>query len=400
MYVKRLSLTNFRNYVRLDLELPPGLILLQGDNAQGKTNLLEAIYYLATTRSPHADADRQLINWQAEDDEIPFARLEADVQKADRLHRVEIALLQTSAAGGTSNRLSKQIKVNGVKRRALDLIGQVNVVIFSPQDIDLIAGSPSLRRRYLDVTICQIDPRYCQALQLYNKILTQRNSLLRQLRERGGSPSQLAFWNQKLTDNGAYLLARRQEIVAALNNIVEGIHLQLTSQGEQLRLLYQSTLSNETTTPSYQLPLTADRAALDRERIAASFRARLKELQTEEMARGMTLVGPHRDDLRFIVNSKDMTIYGSRGQQRTIALSLRQAEAELMRAETGEQPILLLDEVMSELDEFRRHHLTQMIDQHQQVILTTTDLSDYRPEFLEQVLLLRVQEGRIERVNY
>jgi len=378
MHIKHLSLTNFRNYIRLELDLPPHLTIIQGDNAQGKTNLLEAIYFLATTRPLHARTDSQLINWSAQREGIPFARLAAEIQRGGAPHRIEIALIKKMLMPEAA-RLHKRIKVDGVERRALDLIGQVNVVIFSPQDLDLISGPPQLRRHYLDATICQIDPQYCRALNRYNRILKQRNYLLRQLQVRRGDPGQLSFWDEGLIEEGSYLIAQRQEILAELKELIHGIHLRLTGERERLHLIYQ---------PSVKI--TAD------QRITEVFAAQLSQARTKEMQQGLSLLGPHRDDMRFLADGVDMNLYASRGQRRTITLSLRLAEIELMRGRTGEQPILLLDDVMSELDRDRRRHLMATIGRDQQAIITTTDLDRFTPDFLTRVRLLRVREGRIE----
>jgi len=425
MRIEHLSLTNFRNYARLELDFPGHTILLQGDNAQGKTNLLEAIYYLATTRSPHAGAEHELVNWLAENQDLPHARLVAQVRKGDSSLRIEITLVRTQPSRANSLALSpsalslgtkggtkgpsyrKHIKVNGVHKRALDLIGQVNVVLFLPDDIDLVAGSPSGRRRYLDATLCQIDPRYCRTLQKYNRVLTQRNHLLRNLRQREGGLDQLLFWDRSLVENGAYLVVRRQEVVSELDRLAQAIHLELTGQKERLRLRYEPSFDpSRLPPPDYQLPLELDlpaepgihKSGTDLDQVAEAFRAQLHEIRGREILQGMTLIGPHRDDLRFSVGGIDLTIYGSRGQQRTAALTLKLAEVKLIGQEVGEQPILLLDDVMSELDDARRGYLMRMIDGAQQAILTTTDLKAYSTEFLAEVTLLRVREGRIEEI--
>jgi DNA replication and repair protein RecF len=410
MHLKHLSLVNFRNYVRLELDLPADITLLQGDNAQGKTNLLEAIYYLATTRSLRVRADREVINWLAGEEPQPFARLVAQVQKGDALHRLEITLLRT--ANGTA--YQKKIRFNGLARRALDVIGQVNVVLFRPEDIDLVTGSPGLRRRYLDATICQLESRYCRTLQTYERVRTQRNHLLRSLRERHDDPNQLYFWDQRLAESGAYLIARRQEVVARLDDLARATHLELTGGTERLKLCYEPGLKLDVEGPDtgYQMPLaltpspqagpqagTEQRRESDVQRIGEAFLAQLREIRPQEILRGMSLIGPHRDDLRFLVGDVDMGVYGSRGQQRTISLALKLAEVELMRRETGEIPILLLDDVMSELDQARRSHLMGMIDGAGQVLLTTTDPNVYRADFLARVTRFRVQEGRIERLG-
>jgi DNA replication and repair protein RecF len=407
MRIEHLSLTNFRNYARLELDFPGHTVLLQGDNAQGKTNLLEAIYYLATTRSPYAGTEHELVNWLAENQDLPHARLVAQVRKGDGSLRIEIALVRTQSSQANSPSYRKHIKVNGVNKRALDLVGQVNVVLFLPEDIDLVAGSPSGRRRYLDATLCQIDPRYCRTLQKYNRVLTQRNHLLRTLREREGDRDQLLFWDRSLVENGAYLVARRQDVIGELDRLVQAIHLELTGQKERLRLRYEPSFDPSRPPPSdYQLSLELalpsesgiHQPGTSLSQVAEAFRAQLHEIRRREILQGMTLIGPHRDDLRFLVGGIDLTIYGSRGQQRTAALALKLAEVELIGQEMGEQPILLLDDVMSELDDARRGYLMRMIDGAQQAILTTTDLKAYSAEFLAEVTLLRVKEGRIEEI--
>ncbi len=403
MRLTRLSLTNFRNYVRLDLDFRNPIALLQGGNAQGKTNLLEAIYYLATADSRHAHADRELINWLANEEQMPYARLEAQVEESDAVREVSIVLLKTP------DRLQKEIRINGVKRRVLDLIGQLKAVLFMPEDIDLIAGSPEARRHYLDTSICQIDRRYYQSLQVYNRVLSQRNSLLRRLREYAGDLQQLDFWDQRLIEEGSELVSRRLEIVAQLDRLGQGIHPHLTGGEERLRLLYRCNLPLEGEAgleAHYQLPLEMARPptgmgteTLSRLQIKAAFQQQLEAQQEKEIERGMTLIGPHRDDLRFLVGGVDMCIYGSRGQQRTIAISLKLAEMELIRAETREEPILLLDDVMSELDEERRRYLMDAISEEQQVIITTTELTSFTPSFLQQATVWRIHEGRMQRLD-
>jgi DNA replication and repair protein RecF len=370
---------------------------LQGGNAQGKTNLLEAIYYLSTATSPQAEADRQLINWLAWEEDLPFARLTADIEGGS-LRRLEMTLLPSSEGD-----LRKEIKINGVKRRVADLLGLLKVVIFLPQDVDLIAGSPSPRRRYLNALISQVDRAYPRALQEYERLLFQRNHLLRRLRERADF-AQLEFWDERLVERGSEIIAARLRGVSALNDLAKEIHLQLTGGEEGLRLFYKSSLPLEEGTRSpYQLPLDMLhhpasqmlQPQLPVEEIANLFHQRLREGRREEVERGLTLVGPHRDDLRFFIGGMDLTIYGSRGQQRTCALSLKLAQMKLVRAETGEEPILLLDDVMSELDPARREYLLASIGE-EQVIVTATELAPFPPGFLKRAALFRIVEGRVE----
>ena len=402
MFLKHLSLTNFRNYARLELDFPTRVIVLQGQNAQGKTNLLEAIYYLAITRSPRADNDRQLINWLAGRDELPFARLVAEIESGRGPLRIETTLMQEPDphSESSSSVLRRSFKLNGVKRRALDLLGQVQVILFLPEDIDLVSGPPARRRRYLDVTICQIDAFYCRHLQQYNQVLAQRNSLLRTLRDRGGDPDQLAFWDQKLVEWGSYLTARREQIVSRLNEHVAGTHAAITEGSEHLRLTYRPGVLTEENGGSDGTPVGSDPQQLtvsreEVQRIEHLFAAQLHQARPDEIARGATQLGPHRDDISFLVDGVDMRTYGSRGQQRTVALSLKLAEVQLMHEETGETPILLLDDVLSELDAARRACVLAMLGDAEQVIITTTEIPSYAQGSFEGTTIWRVEQGRI-----
>jgi DNA replication and repair protein RecF len=393
MRLRHLSLHNFRNYVRLELDLPPGVTLLVGDNAQGKTNLLEAIYYLATSRSPHAGADRELVYWLATEEEpIPYARLVARVLRGESEQTLEITLTQqaNNSDHQTGTRYRKQIRLNGVARRAMDLLGQLNVVLFLPEDIALVFGSPGRRRRYLDATLCQIDPVYCRALSRYNQVVTQRNALLRDLREQGavpkgeagGADAQLAYWDEQVVELGAYLVARRREALEALDQLAHAVHNELTNRRERLHLRY--------------VPSVAVEGEWTLEAVAAAFQAQLAEQRRQEIAAGMTLTGPHRDEVRFLIDDVDAGVYGSRGQQRTATLALKLAEVDLMRCETGEQPVLLLDDVLSELDAQRRGFLLGYLnDGPQQAVITTTDLGILPEAFLAQCRVWRVEVGRL-----
>jgi len=401
MRLKHLSLTNFRNYLRLELDLPPRITLLQGGNAQGKTNLLEAIYYLSAASSPQAEADRQLINWRAWEEDLPFARLTTDIDGGP-LRRLEITLLPPSQGG-----LRKEIKINGVKRRVADLLGLLKVVIFLPDDVGLIAGSPSPRRRYLNALISQVDRAYPRALQEYERVLIRRNHLLRRLRERADF-GQLEYWDEQLVERGSELIAARLRAVSALDHLAKEIHLRLTGEEEPLRLFYRSSLPLEEGARSpYQLPLDMLhhpasqmlQPQLAAKEIANLFHQRLREGRRQEIERGVTLVGPHRDDLRFFIWGMDLTIYGSRGQQRTCALSLKLAQVGLVRTETEEEPILLLDDVMSELDPARREYLLASIKGQGQVIITATELAPFPPDFLKKAALFHIKDGKVEQLS-
>jgi DNA replication and repair protein RecF len=402
LHITHLSLTNFRNYVSLDLALPPHIMVIQGDNAQGKSNLLEAIYLLATSKSPRSTSEKELINWSALKEELPVCRLMADVQKARENLSLELALrgkapntsqaadplaLWQSATKATF--IHKRIRVNGVVCRAIDLIGQINVVTFSVQDISIIGGEPALRRRYLDIVNSQVDSRYLRQLQRYHRVLWQRNRLLHQIGENRAGPDELSFWDEELVQTGSYLMVQRDHMVAALEQWAQVIHAELSGDQGKLSLAYLRSIDKERGKGDSQIEETAE-----------AFTRSLRAAQNKEIAQGISLVGPHRDDLRFFIDEVDIGTFGSRGQQRTIALSLKLAEAKFMLRETGEHPILLLDDVLSELDSHRRSHMLRSVAEYQQVLMTATDLVHFDPDFLEQAVLFRVRQGCIEPLSH
>lgn len=407
MFLRRLHLEHFRNYRRLDLVFDRPWTLIQGANAQGKTNLLEAIHYLATGKSGQARTEREVVGWSATEEPIPFARIRGQVEHAGGTTELEILFTPR----GDTPHFTKQVRINGVARRTLDLIGILRAVLFLPEDIALVTGSPGERRRYLDVALCQIDRDYCRHLARYQKVVTQRNSLLRQLREQGASPrdpgvaAQLAFWDEQLAAHGAAVLARRYAFLARLEPLAGARHHTLSHGREHLRILYLPSFnpghlaepvfqemragrfSSATLEPTSALP-TADA-------LAGRFRAHLESRRNRELAAGATLYGPHRDDLVFLLDGRDLRAYGSRGQQRTAALALKLAEVQAMAAETGEAPVLLLDDVMSELDAHRRRMVLETLDHVDQAILTTTDWDDYTTSFQGQARRLQVTAGAV-----
>ena len=402
MRLTHLSLTNFRNYSRLELDLPEGVTLLQGDNAQGKTNLLESIFYLATSRSPQVASELEVVNWLIRDDITAFTRLVAEILWDGKSQRVELVLAPAANGRGNGTTFRKQIRINGVPKRAMDLIGLVNVVIFRPQDIDLVAGSPSLRRRYLDAMLCQLDNHYCRTLSMYNRVLNQRNCLLRTLRERACDPTQLEFWDERLVEHGSYVTARRCDSLYALRRVAMELHEDMTEQREPLTLLYRPSIPVPDAEPADGEAASSPLAngwhlgTTVASSLAPIFREALHAARREEIARGLTLVGPHRDDFRFLSSTVDMSIYGSRGQQRTAALTLKLAETEVVRRVKGYWPVLLLDDVMSELDGQRRLRLMELVNGATQTVITTTDVDAYSVQFLSKVARYRVKEGRLE----
>jgi DNA replication and repair protein RecF len=404
MYLTKLNLANFRNYVRLSLDMPRHISVLQGANAQGKTNFLESIYYLAAARSPYATNDSQLVNWLAQRDDLPHARIVAEVMRASsprgegqRPTRIEITL----APNGKTAGFRKHVRINGVPKRVMDLLGQVNVVQFVPQDIALIDGAPAVRRRHLNVTLCQVDLLYCDALRQYTRILEQRNALLRQLRERGGDRDQLDFWDQGLAQHGALLIAQRQQAVIDLEEHAQPLHVDLSGGKERLRLRYLPSFDpHHPPQDELQMALGLDLPApisipQEPSRVRSAYLDTLHRLRPAEIARGSTLFGPHKDDFRFYDGQIDLHLFGSRGQQRTAVLALKLSEVTWMVQNTGHQPILLLDDVMSELDIERRRYVCDQLGNVEQAIVTTTDLESLTPELLERASLYHVTLGRL-----
>lgn len=382
MHLKRLRLRHFRTYQSLDLDLSPGVTLLHGPNACGKTNLLEAIFVLGTTKSFRTRTDRDLIAWTGEEEGVGrFARLEGDAEANGGPLRVEIAVTESPARGPGEATARKQFKLNGRPKRAGDVVGAIKVVLFSPDDVALVTGSPSNRRRYMDLTLCQIDHRYLRLLQEYGRVLVQRNSLLQRLRGRPDPATLLEFWDDKLIAVGVEIMAARKAMLRVLGDFARETYTDLAGLGEELAVVYQPSLEEATDASDGRLP--------------EIFRRRLAQLQTKEIYQGMTLCGPHRDDLQLLVDGAAVQYFGSRGQQRSVALSLRLAELHYMTNRTAEQPILLLDEVMAELDEDRRRLLLRLMDTHPQVLVTTSSLNAFSQSFKATSTLMHVEAGEV-----
>jgi DNA replication and repair protein RecF len=401
MRLNHLSLTNFRLFSRLDMDLPRQILLLEGNNAQGKTSLLEAIYFLATFTSFHAQNDRQLINFIATQDALSVSRLVANFSRVDKEIRLEVRLIQDlNGTGGT--RLRKEVLIDGVKTPPNHAVGCFTSVIFLPQMTRILEGGPDERRRYLNLCIAQSERSYTQILADYNQTLTQRNALLKQLNERGGDEKQLEFWDQLLSSKGAVLIQARINAIEELGQIAIRIHEKLTGSKEVLRLFYQ---------PSYDpipkpegqftLPMqvTMQRIGFTLNQIQQGFAARLAELHREEILRGVTTIGPHRDEFRVQCNGIDLTDFGSRGQIRTALLSLKLAEVDWLKTKTGEWPVLLMDEILAELDEERRALVLEYLQNVEQAILTTTDLNLFPAGFSNRCERWLVNQGNISKMD-
>ena len=399
MQINHLSLTNFRNFARLEFELPAGKpVVLCGDNAQGKTSALEAIYYLATSSSPYTASDRQLIHWRAENDPIPFARLSAELgNRNSSYQRLDITLMLDMSSGAP--RFKKSIQLNHVDKRVTDVIGLLSVVLFLPQDLSLVEGSPSDRRRFLNTTLTQVNLEYLLALNEYEKLLTQRNALLKRVAQKRAHAVELEYWDEQLAKYGSVIIASRQRFLRELEIRAGDTHHALTGGRESLSLKYLPSIVPTAGGDGKQLSFDVLGLDLNRllnpDEIQPQFVEQLLAQRHESVTRGVTLSGPHRDELRLMINERDCGLYGSRGQARTAVMALRFAELEWMREQIGEYPLFLLDEVVAELDGKRRAFLLDRLDGQAQTLLTTTELDVFDPAFLQRARVFQVVNGQI-----
>ncbi len=351
--LETISLLDLRGYAALDVAFAPGPHLIWGPNAAGKTSLLEAMVLLAWGRSHRTTADGELIRWGTD-----LARVEGRVGT----DVVEVAIVRSGASGAAGR---KRIRVNGLGRRATGLAGLLRVVVFAPEEMLLIAGSPSLRRAVIDQLASSASPLYADALSTYGRTLQQRNSLLRAIREDGASRDELRFWDGTFLDSGSAIVAERRRLLESLAAPLAAAHAEIApDEAASARL----TLAYATNAPAH--PGESARDALAR---------RLAETADKEVWNGSTLIGPHRDDLVFELAGRDLASFASRGQQRTAILALKLAELDVLTDLDGRPPLLLLDDVFSELDPERRSHLVRRIAGLPQAFVTTTTLDDLDP---------------------
>ncbi len=361
MFIKSLSLNNYRNYDNADIHFSEGINILYGDNAQGKTNVLEAIYMLATTKSHRGNKDREIIRFDCDESHI-----RAEVKKFDLEHRIDMHLRKSK---------SKGVAIDMVPiRKSAELMGLVNIILFSPEDLSIIKNSPSERRRFMDMELCQLNKIYYSNLSNYNKILNQRNNFLKQLYYDKNQIDMLDIWDSQLVDYGIKIIKDRNNFINMLNEIILDIHKKLTSDKEELIISYDKDVSE------------------------SSFSKEIILKRDMDLRYQSTQIGPHRDDLSFQVNGMDVRKFGSQGQQRTVALSLKLAEISLVKKIINDNPILLLDDVMSELDSTRRDALLSYIN-NIQTIITCTGYDDFIKERLSIDRIYKVSQGAIQQVN-
>ncbi len=355
MIIKSLELQDYRNYNSLNITFDKGTNILYGDNAQGKTNILEAIYLAATTKSHKGSKDKDIVNFNKDE-----AHIRTYLEKEGIETRVDMHLRKSK---------SKGIAIDGQKiKKAADLMGLCNVVFFSPEDLSIIKEGPAERRRFVDMELCQLDNFYLYNLNNYNKIVNQRNSLLKDLYFQPELKETLNIWDSQLVSYGSKIIERRRIFVDQLNEIIYDIHKKLSGGREEIKIVYE---------PNVELE---------------EFEKKLKFSQDKDIKAKMTTVGPHRDDFCFYVGDIDIRKFGSQGQQRTAALSLKLSEIELVKRITKDTPILLLDDVLSELDNNRQNYLLNSIGDIQ-TIITCTGLEEFVNNRFEINRIFKVTDG-------
>lgn len=339
MVIEALDLQNYRNYELLGMTFSPQTNILYGDNAQGKTNILEAIYVAGTTKSHRAGKDREIIAFDSDE-----AHIKMLVRRHNIPHRIDMHLKKAKAKG---------VAIDGIPiKRAVDLLGIINIVFFSPEDLNIIKSGPAERRRFMDMELCQLDKIYVHNLVNYNKVLLQRNKLLKDIAFNPSLADTLDVWDEQLVGYGLELIKIRQRFVENLNGIIYDIHNRLSGNKEQLKLVYEPDVTE------------------------ADFKTKLASSRDRDIRQKITGYGPHRDDMNFLLGDMDVRKYGSQGQQRTCALSLKLSEIELVKSITGDTPVLLLDDVFSELDANRQNYLLDSISDVQ-TIVTCTGLDEF-----------------------
>ncbi|PKB85502.1 MAG: DNA replication/repair protein RecF [SAR202 cluster bacterium MP-NPac-SRR3961935-G1] len=377
-----MRLTNFRNLVHLDVGLSPGVTVYYGPNAQGKTTLLEAVYLLCIARSFRADNEREVVNFDAAK-AGEQALVDGTIEKDGQRLRVIVGYQPTQRTSQDTNGLAynvrKEIRVNRLRRTAGELIGEVNAVLFSAADIELIQGPPAARRRFLDIVLSQADSVYLKGLQRYQRVVQQRNQLLRLIRDGRAQGDELAYWDDELVREGAQITWRRYEAMRELTAACVRHHEDLSGPEEVLEVEYR---------PSVRL-------AGDVGEVEDNFREALAAAGHRERAMPVTAVGPHRDDFSLHIDGADMGVFASRGQARTLALALRLAEAEFLASVRGEGPVVLFDDALSEMDSFRRHRLLEKATRYEQVLITTTDLDQVNDFFGARANYLYVSNGEV-----
>ena len=386
MWISNIQLDGFRNYKELSLDLSQGLVFIHGNNGQGKSNLLEAIHLLSIFKSLRASREVELINLDMpRTNNASYALISADANRDNTLINIKLMIENhPSELVPNENKtlVKKKIRVNGTPKRASEVLGLIPSILVSPDDIQLINGSPSLRRRFLDLMISQVDRRYLDDLRRYLKVLFHRNSLLKSLNNQSSLNEQLTPWDTQLVKTGVNLLTSRIRAISFLQDSLKTIFKSLTNETDDFALDYISTV-----------PMLKEESALE-----SSFLEKLLANQSKDIALGSTSVGPHRDDICLRQNGRNVATYASRGQARILTLLMKLGQAIYTEHCHGEQPVLLLDDVLAELDDYSRTRLVEYTGQYQQVIITSTNMNIAKPK--HQAIFLYVEDGNFRETPY
>ncbi|RFU62514.1 DNA replication/repair protein RecF [Peribacillus glennii] len=372
MHIEHLKLKNYRNYEDLEISFENKVNVILGENAQGKTNVMESIFVLAMAKSHRTSNDKDLIRWDEE-----YAKIEGRIRK--RLTSIPLELV--------ISKKGKKAKSNHIEQQKLSqYVGTMNVVMFAPEDLHLVKGSPQVRRRFIDMEIGQVSPVYLHDMSQYQKILQQRNHYLKLLQIRKQTDTaMLDVLTEQLIEYAARIIDKRYQFLSLLQEWAEPIHSGISRNLEKLKIEYKPSLDVS--------------ESMDLTKMIEEFEDKFVKIRTREIERGVTLIGPHRDDLVFFVNGRDVQTFGSQGQQRTTALSLKLAEIELIHSEIGEYPILLLDDVLSELDDYRQSHLLNTIQGKVQTFVTTTSTDGINHQTLRDASTFHVAQGTLSKVK-
>jgi len=358
LLLQRLIIKNFRNLCDIELNFDSKINIFVGENGTGKTNLLEAVYFLGILKSFRTNQDRQLIKFNESEFYLSGKILKKNTQ-------VDINISVTSN--------QKKVKINNkILTKITDLIGQLRIVIFTPEDLNIIKGSPAIRRRFIDIELAQISPKYLYNLQRYLRIIKHRNQILSSIKKnRILDIKELEAWNDQLVETGIQIINKRKELIVKLNPLINEIYRQISGTQQELKIQYEPCVIEE------------------------NFREMLITKQNDEIRQEVSLIGPHRDDISFYINNVNSRYFASQGQQRTIAICLKLAELQNIYYQTQELPILLLDDVTSELDKKRREELLKFIGEDIQVFITTTDISELSPDFVKKACIFKIKEGKV-----
>jgi DNA replication and repair protein RecF len=354
MFIKSISLTNFRNRGDYSLDFSDTTIFI-GPNGVGKTNLVEALWLVATGRSWRTSHDAEMTEWQKE-----FSRIKLTIkaEEDDKSKLIELFWQM-------GDKQIKQLKINGVKHRLIDLLGTVPAVLFSPETIDLLNGAPALRRRFLDIILSQTDRRYALNLLEYHKVLRERNKLLAHIKAKRSKQDELEFWDGKLTETGSQIIVRREEVIKFFNKELSRDYEKISGKAQKLNLRYKASVEAE------------------------RFGDQLSAAREREIEQSTTLYGPHRDDFLFVLEHREVASFASRGEFRSVILALKMAEILYLEHKMGEKPVLLLDDIFSELDASRRQHLAKIVE-GQQTIITTTDLDHISKDLQKKAKIIEL----------